>query len=156
MKPIHALVFTLPLFILSCAPSPGETARANFKGRPIDNRSKDLRLEGNHHGIGQVDVPPKFAGPGMAPEYPKELLKLGGQGAVQIVIVIDAKGNVAQTETIYADDQLFADAVKAAAKTWKFIPAKKGGKDVSAWGILPVQFRIKKPLPPYIGPLLLR
>jgi TonB family protein len=149
MKPFIAVLLTLPLLNLSCAPTELEIARRNFNARPVDNSHQEVRFTGHLYAIDQVDVPPKPIGSLKAPRYPNELRKIGGTGAARIAFVVDTKGNITQPHIIQADDQLFADSVIEATKTWKFVPARKDGKNVSVWWILPVRFKLADSPPPF-------
>lgn len=142
MKPIFVLACALPLLTLSCGPLATTIARINYKAKPIDNRTKDLRLNGSHYGVKDVDFNPKLPPNTKVPRYPTELRDLGIEGTVSVVAVIDKNGNVTQVETIRADDQLFAHSVEAAVKTWKFSPAKLNGKNVSVWWMFSIRFTL--------------
>jgi TonB family protein len=118
------------------------TPYGKFDAKPVDNRNHDLSLKGRHFSLGEVDSPPvPVSMP--KPGYPYEILQLEGEGAVRFVMVVNDRGNVSQYHVVYADDQRFAEAILKVLPKWRFKPATKDGKNVSAWGIMTYTFRIR-------------
>lgn len=74
------------------------------------------------------------------PQYPPELVASKASGLVAVSAVIDENGNVISCEVVKATKDEFKQAALDAAKTWKFKPAKNGGKAVKVRVTLPVRF----------------
>ena len=70
-----------------------------------------------------------------APVYPEILRRTGTRGEVTVEVVVDTTGT-AQMETlrvIASDHPLLTDAVVAALKRARFLPAETGGRKVRMW-----------------------
>ena len=74
------------------------------------------------------------------PEYPYIARKLGKEGTVVLVVIIDEKGRLVKVDAIDATDQIFADAAIEAIKKSKFLPATQKGIPVPSRAILPIRF----------------
>ena len=75
------------------------------------------------------------------PEYPKRARKKGHQGIVELDLLIDEKGNVAEVRVADggAESEL-SDAAIDAARDWKYTPARKGPHRVRVWKPVTVHF----------------
>lgn len=77
------------------------------------------------------------------PEYSDDARKARVQGTVELLIVVDANGNVrfdnVQKSLGYGLDQRAIDAVKK----WKFVPGKKDGQPVATWVSVLVNFSLR-------------
>ena len=77
------------------------------------------------------------------PVYPEPARKAGVEGKVILKVLIDTDGKVSQTRILKSTPPLDPAAI-AAAKKFKFAPAKMNGKPVKVWMTIPFQFRLKK------------
>src|SRR5688572_28217815 len=82
-----------------------------------------------------VEKPAMALGSNPAPVYPEILRRTGTRGEVTVEVVVDTTG-LAQMETlrvIASDHPLLTDAVTAALKRARFLPAETGGRKVRMW-----------------------
>ncbi len=90
------------------------------------------------YGPGDVDVPPAplaFA----QPRFPAAAEQLGLAADVLVSFVVDIDGHVSQIDArCAACDASFLRAARAAARTWRFTPARLHGQ--------PVRVRVEQPL----------
>ncbi|HOP85030.1 MAG TPA: energy transducer TonB [Syntrophorhabdaceae bacterium] len=77
------------------------------------------------------------------PEYPFMARKLGKEGVVVLMVIIDEKGKLVEVKVIEASDQIFADAAIEAVKRSKFFPARWKGIPVPSRAILPIRFSLR-------------
>lgn len=75
--------------------------------------------------------------------YPESAKKKNIEGKVLIKIYVDESGNIDATNIIKGIGHGCDEAAEKAARSCKFTPAKKDGKNVKAQVILPVQFKLK-------------
>ena len=75
--------------------------------------------------------------------YPESAKKKNIEGKVLIKIFIDENGNIDATNIIKGIGFGCDEAAEKAARSCKFTPAKKDGKNVKAQVVLPVQFKLK-------------
>lgn len=120
------------LLCLSCGPSPDAGAVA------VVGRTSDIRLRGDVIPAEKADVPPSPIRPFRAPVFPEEMH--GGKRTVRIILAIDGQGNVYDVQAASPVDEQYAAANKEVAMTWKYVPARKDGKAVRVWMILPMRF----------------
>lgn len=76
------------------------------------------------------------------PKYPEMAKKAGIQGIVVVQVLIDTKGNVEDVR-IFKSHPMFDEAAIAAAKQFKFTPAKQRDRLVKVWMSIPFHFRLK-------------
>ena len=124
------------LLPVSCMP----TFNQSYLPRPVDNRGRDLEIKGRHYGLKEVDAAPVPVGRLTRPAYPAELRNLRRTGDVVMALLVDVDGRVSESQVIYADDVRFSDSARQAMATWRFKPARKGGRDVSFLGYMPIRF----------------
>lgn len=79
-----------------------------------------------------------------APDYPPASRQFGEQGRVLLHAMINADGSVEQVALRKSSgferlDQAALDAVKH----WRFVPARRGEQQVSAWVVIPVSFKLE-------------
>jgi len=79
-----------------------------------------------------------------APDYPSVSRQLGEQGRVLLRAMITADGSVEQVVLRKSSgferlDQAALDTVKH----WRFVPARRGEQQVSAWVVVPVSFSLE-------------
>ena len=75
------------------------------------------------------------------PKYPAAAKAAGVQGAVQVRVVVNEKGEVV-TEDIVGGHPLLAEAASEAAHQWKFQPTEMNGQPVKVQGILTFNFTL--------------
>lgn len=79
-----------------------------------------------------------------APDYPAVSRQLGEQGRVLLRAMVNADGSVEQVVLRKSSgferlDQTALDTVKQ----WRFVPARRGEQQVSAWVVIPVSFKLE-------------
>lgn len=79
------------------------------------------------------------------PPYPALSRRLGEEGVVRLNILVNPDGSVAQAEIARSSGfpRLDDTAVKTVQSSWKFEPARQGGKPIAAWVIVPIQFTLR-------------
>jgi len=79
------------------------------------------------------------------PAYPALSKRLGEEGVVRLNILVNPDGSVARLEIIKSSGyaRLDESARKTVQSSWKFEPARQGGKPVAAWVIVPIQFTLR-------------
>lgn len=96
--------------------------------------------------IEEKEEPPKF---GVAylnnppPEYPKLAKRAGEEGRVLLKVLVSAEGRPETVELSKGSgfERLDTAAINA-VKQWRFEPARKGGKTLSAYVIVPLAFTL--------------
>jgi len=109
------------------APGPGGTAAAR-PSAPVLPLSPPLPL----------------AGLSQRPAYPEVARRAGIEGTTRLKILVRADGSVGAVEVAASagDPSLDAAAI-AAARTWRFEPARRGADPVAVWILRDVQFRLE-------------
>lgn len=78
-----------------------------------------------------------------APSYPIFAQRRQQQGTVLLRVKVSIEG---KPETIELNKssgfKLLDEAAQNTVKTWRFVPAKHGNNAISAWVIVPIQFRL--------------
>lgn len=74
--------------------------------------------------------------------YPEKARKQGVEGKVMLKVLVGADGKVKNIKVIHSDSKLLNNAAKKAVKHTTFTSAKKGDRNVKAWVVLPVVFRL--------------
>lgn len=88
-------------------------------------------------------VPPKIISI-LQPKYPQNLRKRGIEGQLQLKVLIDQEGNVAQAEIHTSSGyQDFDQSAIEVVCQWQFKPAQIEGKERSSWVLIPIAFRLK-------------
>lgn len=75
------------------------------------------------------------------PSLPSSLSQPGFKGMVSVDLVLDEKGKVIFAKVNKTTHKELEDVSLAAAKTWRFAPAKVGGKAVKAKLRVPFKFK---------------
>lgn len=75
--------------------------------------------------------------------YPETDPKQGPAATVWVSCMILKSGAVGMVKVTRADDPRLAEPAIAAAKQWRFIPARIGGKVIAVWAAIPIRFRAK-------------
>lgn len=78
------------------------------------------------------------------PPYPRDALRNGIEGIVQLRVLVDETGHVleVQVERSSGDRQLDTAAREHVLHRWLFQPAQKNGVPTRAWGRVPIVFRL--------------
>ncbi|MEW5968100.1 MAG: energy transducer TonB [Pseudomonadota bacterium] len=79
------------------------------------------------------------------PSYPALSKRLGEEGTVRLNILVNPDGSVARLELASSSGhpRLDRSAMETVQSSWKFEPARQGGKPVAAWVIVPIQFTLR-------------
>lgn len=79
------------------------------------------------------------------PPYPALSKRLGEEGTVRLNILVNPDGSVAQLELLESSGhpRLDRSAMTTVRSQWKFEPARRGGRAVAAWVIVPIQFTLR-------------
>lgn len=79
------------------------------------------------------------------PPYPALSKRLGEEGVVRLNILVNPDGSVENVEIAKSSGYPRLDeiAVKTVQSSWKFEPARQGGKPIQAWVIVPIQFTLR-------------
>jgi protein TonB len=124
----------------------GELSSGTGDGGFLINVGRGKRGSGGGGGAGildEVDAPPSPISK-IQPTYSNGLLKKGVGGRVLIICVVDAAGKVVSANIKQsAHPELDKAAIDAVIK-WKFKPANKAGRNVTAKCVVPFNFEVKK------------
>lgn len=79
------------------------------------------------------------------PPYPHLSRRLGEEGTVRLNILVNPDGSVARLELAKSSGhpRLDNSAMHTVQSSWKFEPARQGGRPVAAWVIVPIQFTLR-------------
>ena len=79
------------------------------------------------------------------PTYPPLSRRLGEAGTVHLDILVNPDGSVAQLVLARSSGypRLDRSAIETVQSSWKFEPAREGGKPVAAWVTVPIQFTLR-------------
>ncbi len=79
------------------------------------------------------------------PPYPALSRRLGEAGLVRLNVLVNADGSVGRLELDRSSGhpRLDRSAMETVQSSWKFEPARQGGKAVPAWVIVPIQFTLR-------------
>ncbi|MFN7193196.1 MAG: TonB family protein [Rhodospirillales bacterium] len=86
----------------------------------------------------------RFRAPPAPPIYPRRAIELDLRGTTILRALVDADGAAAEI-VVWATSglRLLDDAAIAAARGWKFEPAREGAVAVAAWVEVPVRFELR-------------
>ena len=92
--------------------------------------------------VGEDSAPALLEAP--APPYPPKARVAGLEGRVRAKLLISAQGTVSEVALVLSSgtDSLDRAALEA-LKAWRFLPARRDGRAVPAWVIVPVRFSLK-------------
>ena len=76
------------------------------------------------------------------PQYPFELRRRGVAGEAVVDFIVDVKGDVQAAYAIRATHADFAKAAVECVEKWKFMPGRKGGRDVNTHMQVPIVFTV--------------
>ena len=79
------------------------------------------------------------------PPYPALSKRLGEEGTVRLNILVNPDGSVARLELTKSSGhpRLDSSAMATVQSSWKFEPARLGGRPVAAWVTVPIQFTLR-------------
>ena len=87
---------------------------------------------------------PRNAWNNPSPPYPTRSIEEGEAGTVRLKMHISAEGTVQAVALDSSSGYPRLDqAATTAARTWRFIPAKRGGKAIPYIFIIPIEFSLK-------------
>ncbi|HET7095752.1 MAG TPA: energy transducer TonB [Casimicrobiaceae bacterium] len=91
-------------------------------------------------------TPPRFNADYLqnpAPPYPRIARQLGERGKVMLRVLVSSEGLPERVElkTSSGSSRLDESALET-VKHWKFVPARQGEQNVSAWVIVPIVFAL--------------
>jgi len=79
------------------------------------------------------------------PPYPLDALRAGTMGRVRLRVVVRENGMVQTAGVLTSSGSTSLDeAALTAVRTWRFEPAKRGGRSVAAEVVVPVRFWIER------------
>jgi protein TonB len=79
-----------------------------------------------------------------APRYPASARRNGEQGTVLLRVWVGANGATTRAEVARSSGSgALDDAALAAVKSWRFIPAHRGGNAVEGVVTVPMEFRLE-------------
>ncbi|MCA3263690.1 MAG: TonB family protein [Telmatospirillum sp.] len=86
----------------------------------------------------------RFRVPPSPPIYPRRAIELDLRGTTILRALVDADGTAAEI-VVWASSglRLLDDAALAAARRWRFEPAREGAVAVAAWVEVPVRFELR-------------
>ncbi|MFC3712173.1 energy transducer TonB [Sphingoaurantiacus capsulatus] len=140
LEPVQTEVF-IPDVIVEAAPPPPPTITAS----PTPPAPKVVAAPTVRVSEAPV-IPPDFTADQLnnpGPRYPSASRRAREQGTVMLKVLVSPDGRA--QEMLVATSSGFVrldEAAMATVKRWAFLPAKKAGKAVSAWVLVPVTFAI--------------
>ena len=129
MKP--TLLFLTLLLVLST------TSKHAAQGQSVGGHSQWCR--GDDTDSADCTTPPR-ATYSPQPEYPERERNTGHEGSVELRLVVDTEGVPHDLAVSRSLSPAFDAAAMKAVNTWRFSPATKNGKPVSAQIALQVEF----------------
>lgn len=120
--------------------------------RPVAEKGHPLGLSkgtgeglgsGEREGIGHVDTLPRILRK-VEPRYPVGAREGGLAGSVKVRFLVDARGRVRDTHVVQADPAgVFEESALAAVRKWRFKPARRDGRSVPTYVVLPIRFSLQ-------------
>jgi len=79
-----------------------------------------------------------------APRYPLIARRNGEQGTVTLRVLVTREGVPARVTVEQTSGSRALDAAALeTVKTWRFVPARRGGEEIEAWVLVPIVFRLE-------------
>ncbi len=119
--------------------NPSAAAPQATPSRPASDRDA---IDSPHETVpsaDQVDQPPREPAGNAEPVYPPREKQLAIEGKVVVKLLIDQRGRVQEVQFV-SGPQAFRQAVRDAARSWRFEPARHQGRAVKVWGIKEISF----------------
>jgi protein TonB len=91
--------------------------------------------------LDQLDQPLRPRGYNADPRYPPNALRRRLEGAVTVEMLIDERGEIAETK-VTGGSEPFVEFVLDAVRQWKFTAPLFRGKPVRVWGVKTFRFEI--------------
>lgn len=80
-----------------------------------------------------------------APAYPSMSRRLGEEGKTILRVHVLSDGSADQVDIKTSSGSLRLDeSAQRTVRTWKFVPAKRGGTPVESWVLVPITFRLEQ------------
>ena len=80
-----------------------------------------------------------------APPYPPASRRFGEEGKVILRVRVSPEGGAEQVEIkTSSGSPRLDDSAQRTVRTWKFIPAKRGGAPVESWVLVPIHFKLEQ------------
>jgi periplasmic protein TonB len=130
----------------------GQRRIAQTVSQPIrTSNSSQWRSGQTHHKTRpkkrEVITPPSYKAAYLhnpPPKYPRLSKRLGEEGKVLLRVKVNKQGRAAVIQLQQSSGSTRLDkAARKAVNQWRFIPAKKAGKAVTGWVIVPVVFKLR-------------
>ena len=136
---------TLPM------PTTRQTAIAQPVAKPIRTAHSSQGGQGNSRRAGRqlkvATTPPSYKAAYLhnpPPAYPRISKRRGEEGKVLLRVKVNQQGRAALVKLHQSSGSTRLDnAARKAVNRWRFVPAKKAGKTVSGWVIVPVVFKLR-------------
>ncbi len=113
-----------------------------FVGSLPASAFEGISVSGGKGSLGFLDSPPVLV-TYVKPIYPWRARELGIEGTVVVRIFVDERGIVRRVKIVKSSPPgVFERSVLEAVKSWKFIPARDGGRPVSCWIEKPIRFKL--------------
>ena len=78
------------------------------------------------------------------PGYPAAARRNGEEGTVTLRVLVSAEGAPREVALERSSGSSLLDAAAlATVKTWRFVPARRGGEAQEAWVLVPIVFRLE-------------
>ena len=126
---------------------PAASAPIPPPARPVVSVSPVVEEESAQPAFVPHDVPPRLLNPAAVQEYlqafyPPELRAVGIAGSVDLLLFVDAKGDVAHLRLRSSSgSRSFDELARSAAGLMRFRPAISGERTVGVWVAQPLTFR---------------
>jgi len=92
--------------------------------------------------ISDLDEAPKVLTK-FPPQYPASLRRVGLEGKVLLIFIVDEKGQVTNPRAVKADHPEFERSAIDTVSRWRFEPGKKDGRSVKTRVRIPLSFDLK-------------
>lgn len=132
--------------ITTVVSKPGDFGSASTRALRPDGVETETAPYGSPFRADQVDRQVGLIPGVRPPAYPESLRSAGIEGKVVVEFVVDERGQPVQgsIRVVRSDNDLFADAVRAALGRLRFTPAEVGGKKVSQLVQMPFVFTLNR------------
>ncbi|HEY0825655.1 MAG TPA: energy transducer TonB, partial [Ramlibacter sp.] len=79
------------------------------------------------------------------PAYPRMSFRLGEEGTTVVRVLIGPDGRALETQVAKSSGFARLDqAAEATARSWRYVPGKRGGVPEAMWVNVPIKWEIKK------------
>jgi periplasmic protein TonB len=142
----HIDIAIPPIDITTVVSKPGDFGSASTGALRPDGVEPQTAPYGSTFRADQVDRQVGLIPGARPPAFPESLRGAGIEGKVVVEFVVDERGLPVQgsIRVVQSDNDLFADAVRAALGRLRFTPAEVGGKKVSQLVQMPFVFTLNR------------